>query len=96
MVAVSTLHTTRCLWTQSSPAHNNHNEKQVKEAPSLNASKNKAKTRQKGGAPESSEKLERGTELESETGREVGLGEERQAAAVDLVVPENLHQCNAM
>ena len=91
---MSTLHTTRCLWTQSSPAHNNHNhnEKQVKEAPSLNASKNKAK----GGAPESSEKLERGTELESETGREVGLGEERQAAAVDLVVPENLHQCNAM
>ena len=48
---MSTLHTTRCLWTQSSPAHNNHNhnEKQVKEAPSLNASKNKAKTKQKQG-----------------------------------------------
>jgi len=41
-------------------------------------------------SPESSEKLERGTELESEPGGEVGLGEQRQASTVDLVVPEHL------
>ena len=44
----------------------------------------------KGGRPESSEKLERGTKLESEPGGEVGLGEQRQASTVDLVVPEHL------
>ena len=49
----------------------------------------------KGGRPESSEKLERGTELESEPGGEVGLGEQRQASTVDLVVPEHLqHDCD--
>jgi len=40
--------------------------------------------------PESGEKFESGTELESEPGGEVRLREEREAPTVDLVVAENL------
>ena len=42
------------------------------------------------GIPEGGEELEGGAELEAEAGGEVGLGEERQAPAVYLVIPEHL------
>ena len=44
--------------------------------------------------PESGEKFESGTELESEPGGEVRLCEEWEAPTVDLVVAENLQKNN--
>ena len=100
-MAVSTLDTTcRCLWTKSPPVHNNQNDskKQEREAESLNAKKRgmgakkdkRPQKVQKVCKPESSEKLECGTQFEPEPGGEVRLGEQRKATTVDLVVSEHL------